>query len=95
MPVLHIEEVPADLYDRLRRRAEARDRELTTEVLDLLERALATEEEARGAHAAALADLRAQRWSPPPGTPDSVAMLREDRDQTEVDRPAGGGTMAL
>jgi plasmid stability protein len=81
MPVLHVEEVPADLYDRLRRRAAARNRELTTEVLDLLERALASEEEARATHAAALADLRAQRWSPPPGTPDSVALLREDRDR--------------
>ncbi len=80
MPVLHVEEVPADLYDRLRRRAEARNRELTTEVLDLLERALA-EDEASSAHTAALADLRARRWSPPPGTPDSVALLREDRDR--------------
>jgi hypothetical protein len=50
------------------------------EVLDLLERALASEE-ARATHAAALADLRAQRWSPPPGTPDSIARLREDRDE--------------
>jgi plasmid stability protein len=81
MPVLHVEEVPAELYDRLQRRAAARNRELTTEVLDLLERALATEEEARAAHAAALAELRAERWLPPPGTPDSIALLREDRDR--------------
>jgi plasmid stability protein len=80
MPVLHIEEVPADLYDRLRRRAAARGRELKVEVLDLLERALA-EEDASSVHTAALADLRAQRWSPPPGTLDSVALLREDRDR--------------
>jgi plasmid stability protein len=79
MPVLHVEEVPADLYDRLRRRAAARNCELATEVLDLLVRALASEE-VRATHAAALADMRAQRWSPPPGTPDSVALLREDRD---------------
>jgi hypothetical protein len=56
MPVLHVEGVPADLYDRPRRRAEARDRELTAEVLDLLERALA-EVETGSAHTAALADL--------------------------------------
>ena len=80
MPVLHVEEVPADLYDRIRRRAAARNRELTTEVLDLLERALASEED-KSAHKAALAELRAQRWSPPPGAPDSVALLRADRDQ--------------
>ena len=95
MPVLHIEEVPADLYDRLRRRAAVRSRELKVEVLDLLERALATEEESRAAHAAALADLRGQRWSPPPGTPDSVALLREDRDRTAVDRPVDSGTIML
>jgi plasmid stability protein len=78
MPVLHVEELPADLYDRLRRRAEARDRELTAEVLDLLERALA-EVETGSAHTAALADLRAQRWSPPPpGTPNCVSLLREN-----------------
>jgi plasmid stability protein len=94
MPVLHVEGVPAELYDRLRRRATARNRELTTEVLDLLERALA-EEEAGNAHTAALADLRAHRWSPPLGTPDSVALLREGRDRTDVDSPSGGGTMAL
>jgi hypothetical protein len=37
------------------------------------------EEEARAAHAEALADLRRNRWTPPPGAADSVTLLREDR----------------
>jgi len=81
MPVLHVEAVPADLYERIKRRAAARNQEFTTEVLRLLEQALANEEEARAAHAAALTDLRQRRWTPPPGSPESVALLREDRDR--------------
>src|SRR5687767_9794303 len=80
MPVLHLEEVPADLYERIQQRAAAQNRPLTAEVIDLLRHALAKEDEdARAAHAAALADLRRRRWTPPPGTPESVELLREDR----------------
>jgi plasmid stability protein len=82
MPVLHVEELPADLYEHIRRRAAAQNREFAAEVIFLLERALATEEEqAKAAHAAALADLRGRRWTPPPEAPDSVSLLREDRDR--------------
>lgn len=81
MPVLHVEAVPADLYERIRRRAAARNQEFSTEVLRLLELALAEEDEARTAHATALADLRERRWTPPPGSPESVVLLREDRDR--------------
>ena len=49
MPVLHVEAVPADLYERIRRRAAARNQEFSTEVLRLLELALAEEDEARTA----------------------------------------------
>ena len=80
MPVLHVEAVPADLYERLQRRAAAGNQEFAVEVLRLLERALA-EEETRTAHTEALADLRKRRLTPPPGSPDSVDLLREDRDR--------------
>jgi plasmid stability protein len=80
MPVLHVEAVPADLYERIQRRAAAQNHEFTAEVLQLLERAL-LEEDARAIHIAALTDLRSRRWTPPPGSPDSTAILREDRDR--------------
>jgi plasmid stability protein len=80
MPVLHVEAVPADLYERIQRRAAARNHELTAEVLHLLECAL-LEEDSRTLHAAALADLQNRRWTPPPGAPDSTVLLREDRDR--------------
>ena len=81
MPVLHVEAAPADLIERIRRRAAARNQEFSAEVLRLLELALAEEDEARTTHAAALADLRERRWTPPPGSPESVALLREDRER--------------
>ncbi|HVS35754.1 MAG TPA: hypothetical protein VMS17_09235 [Gemmataceae bacterium] len=81
MPVLQVEGVPEELYERIRRRAAARNEEIATEVVRLLEQALAEDEEARAAHAAALADLRERRWTPPAGSPDGVALLREDRDR--------------
>jgi plasmid stability protein len=82
MPVLHIEDVPTDLYQRIQARAVAEKRALPAEVIRLLQQALTTEEErAREAHDAALADLRRRRWTPPGGAPESVTLLREDRDR--------------
>jgi plasmid stability protein len=82
MPVLHVEDVPLDLYDRLRERAAAEKRPLPAEVVHLLRQALATDEEsARVRHAAALTALRRNRWTPPAGTPDSATLLREDRER--------------
>ncbi len=82
MPVLHVEDVPLDLYDRIQERAAAENRPLPAEVVHLLRQALASEEDrARARHAAALAALRRNHWKPPPGTPDSATLLREDRDR--------------
>jgi plasmid stability protein len=64
MPVLHVEAVPADLYERIQRRAAARNQDFTAEVLNLLELALGDEENARTMHVAALADLQRRRWAP-------------------------------
>ena len=78
--MLHPEAVPAELYERIRRRAAARNEEVAAEAIRLLERALA-EEEAMAAHIIALAGLRERRWTPPAGSPDGVVLLREDRDR--------------
>jgi plasmid stability protein len=41
MPILHVRDVPDDLYARLKRRAEAQRRSLGAEVITLLEWAIA------------------------------------------------------
>jgi hypothetical protein len=68
------------LYERIQQSAAAHHHTFTTEVVRLLRQGLQKEdEEARAAHMVALANLQWHRWTPPPGTPDSVALLREDR----------------
>lgn len=82
MPVLHVDDIPSDLYERIRERATAENRAFTAEVIRLLRQALTAEDDrAREAHAAAVADLRRRRWAPPAGAPDSATLLREDRDR--------------
>ncbi len=73
-------EVPQDVYEQIQQSAAAHRRTFTAEVVRLLRQGLQKEdEEARAAHAAALASLQRHRWTPPPGAPDSVTLLREDR----------------
>jgi plasmid stability protein len=80
MAVLPLDEVPQDVYERIEQSAAAHHHTFTAEVIRLLRQGLRKEdEETRAAHAAALANLRHQRWTPPTGAPDSVALLREDR----------------
>ncbi len=80
MPRLLVEDLPADLYDHLRRRAAAHHRDVPAEVVDLLRQVLSAEE-ARAAHEAALAELRARRRHHQPTIEDSVQLLREDRNR--------------
>jgi plasmid stability protein len=82
MSVLPLEAVPHEVFERIRQSAAVHNRTVSAEVVRLLQRGLHEEEkEARAAHAAALTDLRQNRWTPPPGAPDSVALLREDRER--------------
>lgn len=41
MPILHVRNIPGDLYDRMRLHASAQHRSLSAEVIALLERGLA------------------------------------------------------
>jgi plasmid stability protein len=80
VPVLHLEDVPSDLYERLRERAAAHNRPLAQEAIQVLEQGL----RAGGrvpTQGELLAELRRRRFTPPPGTPDSVELLREDRER--------------
>jgi plasmid stability protein len=82
MSVLSLAEVPSEVYEQVRQSAVAHNRTVSAEVVRLLQQGLQQDEqEARAAHAATLADLRQNRWTPPPGVPDSVTLLREDRER--------------
>jgi plasmid stability protein len=78
MATLHVRSVPEDLYERIQRLAQSRSRSLSAEVITLLYQAL-EEEENRKRQGKLLADIRRRRFTLPPGAPDSVELLREDR----------------
>ncbi|MBK7178379.1 MAG: hypothetical protein IPH82_14535 [Chloroflexi bacterium] len=78
MPTLHVRNVPEALYDRLRERAQERNRSLSAEVLILLDFAL---DESEDSQTELLDSIRRRRFFNPAavGAPDSSSMLREDR----------------
>ncbi len=78
MPTLHVRNVPDELYERIRRQAQAQNRSISAEVIMLLNRALAETERSQGD---VLANIRRRRFFRPAeaGAPDSTALLREDR----------------
>ena len=80
MAILHVRNVPDELYARLQRRAEEQRRSLSAEVITLLEWAV---EEAERTSEARLASIRRRRFFDPAaaGAPDSTTLLRQDRDQ--------------
>jgi len=86
MPVLHLEGVPEELYRRIEQLAAAEHVPLTEEALRLLHEA-ATRKAANCTPSAArsqqeiLDNILRNRYSPIPGTPDSVELLREDRNR--------------
>jgi len=80
MPVLHLDNVPSDVYERIQQLAATRDRTPEAEAVELLRQGL-LRELAGPSQAALLADLRRRSFTPPPGTPDSVELLREDRER--------------
>jgi plasmid stability protein len=80
MPILHLPDVPSEVYECLRQRAQAHHRTVEAEALGVLQRGLLADPLGRS-QAELLADLRRRSFTPPPGTPDSVEMLREDRDR--------------
>jgi plasmid stability protein len=78
MPILQLNDVPSDLYERLQALAEAHQRTPEAEAMRLLQRGLLAET-ARPSQAELLAELQRRSFVPPPGSPDSVELLREDR----------------
>lgn len=78
MPILHVRNVPDDLYNRIKIQAQAKNRSLSAEVILLLDRALA---EADHSQAEVLDNIRRRRFFRPAAAnaPDSATLLREDR----------------
>ena len=80
MPTLHVRNVPETLYDRLRHRAQERNRSISAEVVLLLDYAL---EETAVSQADILDRIRRRRFFDPAqaDAPDSTTLLREDRQR--------------
>ena len=86
MSILHVQNVPKELHTRLKQRPAAQRRSLSaeaaiaTEVIALLEWAVAEVERASDSP---LASIRLRRFFAPDavGAPDSTALLREDRER--------------
>jgi plasmid stability protein len=79
MPVLHLQDVPKEVYERLQQRAAAHHSTLEAEAVALLNDLLLDRPPSRRSQAELLAELRRRSFTPPPGTPDSVTLLAEDR----------------
>lgn len=82
MPILHVRNVPDDLYARVQRLAGAKKRSLSAQVVQLLEQAVQAEAD-RQSQAKILAGIRRRRASAARKSraPDSAALLREDRNR--------------
>ncbi len=80
MATLHVRNVPDDVYGLLQQQAHTNRRSISAETVTLLVEALQTRS-ARAGAAEILAELRNSRqcYSPPPGAPTSLDLLREDR----------------
>lgn len=78
MATLHVRSVPDELYEELRSLAQAEQRSLSAQVIDLLARAL-EQEKGNDRQAQLLASIRRRRYTPPRTAPDSSELLREDR----------------
>jgi hypothetical protein len=77
MPILHVRNVPDDLYAHIRRQAQEQNRSISAQVIYLLERAVL---ESPQAQRQVLENIRRRR-STLPVQPDSLSLLRQDRQR--------------
>jgi plasmid stability protein len=77
MATLYVRDVPDDLYDRLRKRADERGTSISAEAVALLRRSLRTD---RAAIRKFLDDSEKNPLRVPPGAPSPADLIREDRD---------------
>ena len=82
MATLVVENVPEDLYEALRARAQANQKSVSAEVLELLTRSVPTSEGAR--RRAVIDEIERLRLTPPLTSgpfPSAEQLIREDRDR--------------
>jgi hypothetical protein len=80
MPVLHLDDVPDELYERIEQLAAAEQVPLTEETLRLLRQAVGLQRAGgRASVRALLEQMHRNAITPTAGKPDSVELLREDR----------------
>jgi plasmid stability protein len=77
MATLYVRDVPDELYERLRKQADARDSSISSEALRLLTRALRSD---RVAIRTFLDEVEARPLRVAPGAPSPAELIREDRD---------------
>lgn len=80
MPILHVRNVPEDLYDRIKQQAAAQQRSIRAQVIILLERAV---ESPLRRQDDILEGIQRRRFFNPveAGAPDSTTLLRQDRSR--------------
>lgn len=78
MPILHVRNVPEELYDRIKQQAAESNRSISAEVITLLQRAIS---DFNRSQEEILDQIRRRRFFRPSetGAPDSLSLLREDR----------------
>ena len=80
MSILHVRNVPEDLYEQIRSQAQEQNRSISAQVIHLLERAVLSSPESQDE---LLQAIRRRRSFQPErhGAPDSQSLLRQDRDR--------------
>ncbi len=82
MPVLLLDNVPEELYQRLEQMAAAEQAPVTEETVHLLRRAVGLGQPLPRADVPRLLQqMRIAAIRPQPGAPDSLELLREDRSR--------------
>lgn len=76
VPTLHVRNVPAEVYERLRAEAEKHGRSINAEVVDILGETLDQRRRAEGV----VDRLRRLSFTLPPGAPTPEEIIREGRD---------------
>lgn len=78
MPVLHVRNVPDNLYEQIKQQAQRSHRSISAQVITLLQRALT---DGGPSQSEVLSSIRRRRFFNPHemNVPDSITLLREDR----------------
>ena len=80
MATLHVRSVPDALYEQIKALAATENQSLSAEVVMLLRRAVEGQQR-RANQQHSIEKMRRRRFVPLPDMPDSVMLLREDRER--------------